>query len=110
MHDAELLAIVDDFKTWRHYFEGVAHSILVLIDYNNLKKFMETICLSNRQIRWAKELSCYDFKINYRSETKNPANALLQSLTYENAKEELVEQNCKILDKLQRFLSENNYS
>ena len=41
-HDAELLAIVEGFKTWRHYLEGAAHTILVLTDHNNLKKFMET--------------------------------------------------------------------
>ena len=52
-HDAELLAIVEGFKTWRHYLEGVAHTILVLTDHNSLKKFTETTCLSGRQIQWA---------------------------------------------------------
>lgn len=46
-HDAELLPIIEGFKTWRHYLEGAAHTILVLIDYNNLKKLMETTCLSS---------------------------------------------------------------
>ena len=109
-HDAELLAIVEDFKTWRHYLEGATHTILVLTDHNNLKKFMETTRLSGRQIRWAQELSRYDFKIDYRPGTKNPADALSRPLTDEDAEKELVEQNRKILDKLQHSLSENNES
>ncbi len=35
-HDGKLLAIVEAFKTWRHYLEGCKHEILVLIDHNNL--------------------------------------------------------------------------
>ena len=49
-HDAELLAIVKGFKTWRHYLKGATHIILVLTDHNNLKKFMKTTRLSRRQI------------------------------------------------------------
>ena len=109
-HDAKLLAIVEGFRTWRHYFEGAAHTILVLTDHNNLKKFMETTRLSGRQIRWAQELSRYDFKINYRPGSKNPADALSRPLTNEDAEKELVEQNRKIFDKLQHSLSENNES
>ncbi len=35
-HDGELLAIVEAFKTWRHYQEGGKHKVLVLTDHNNL--------------------------------------------------------------------------
>ncbi len=35
-HDGDLLAIVEAFKTWRHYLEGCKHEVLVLTDYNNL--------------------------------------------------------------------------
>ena len=31
-HDGELLAIVEAFKTWRHYLEGSQHEVLVLTD------------------------------------------------------------------------------
>ena len=47
-HDGELLAIVEAFKTWRHYLEGSQHEVLVLTDYNNLRQFMETNSLSFR--------------------------------------------------------------
>ena len=35
-HNAELLAIVEAFKIWRHYLEGCKHEVLVLTDHNNL--------------------------------------------------------------------------
>ena len=47
-HDGELLAIVEAFKTWRHYLEGCKHEVLVLTDHNNLCRFMDTKSLSSR--------------------------------------------------------------
>ena len=41
-HNDELLAIVKAFKTWRYYLEGSQHEVLVLIDHNNLRRFMDT--------------------------------------------------------------------
>ena len=76
MHDAELLAIIEGFKTWRHYLEGAAYTILVLTDHINLKKFMETICLSSCQIWWAQELLHYNFKIDYYLRIKNSPDTL----------------------------------
>ena len=52
-HDVELLAIVEGFKTWRHYLERAAYTNLVFTDHNNLKKFMETTRLSGRQTKLA---------------------------------------------------------
>lgn len=99
-HDVELLAIVEEFKTWRHYFEGAAYTILVLTNYNNLKKFMKTTCFSGCQIQWPQQFLCYNFKINYSFGTKNLADVLSRPLTDKDAKKELVKQNWKILDKL----------
>ncbi len=45
-HDGELLAIIEVFKTWRHYLEGCKHKILMLTDHNNLQHFMDTKNLS----------------------------------------------------------------
>ena len=50
-HDGELLAIVEAFKTWRHYLEGCKHEVLVLTDYNNLRRFMDMKSLSSKQVR-----------------------------------------------------------
>ena len=64
-HDAELLAIVDTFKNWRHYLEGCQYKVLVLTNDNNLCWFMDTKSLSSHQVRWAQELSRYYFRIDY---------------------------------------------
>ena len=72
-HDQELLAIVEAFKTWRHYLEGCKFEVLVLTDHNNLRRFMDTKSLSSRQVRWAQELSRYHFRINYRQGKANAA-------------------------------------
>ena len=50
-HDQELLAIVEAFKTWRHYLEGCKYEVFVLTDHNNLCWFMDTKSLSSRQAR-----------------------------------------------------------
>ena len=72
-HDGELLAIVEAFKTWRHYLKGCKHKVLVLTDHNNLRRFMDTKSLSSRQVRWAQELSRYHFWIDYRQGKANGA-------------------------------------
>ena len=50
-HNGELLAIVEVFKTWKHYLEGCKHKVLMLINHNNLRQFMDTKCLSSCQVR-----------------------------------------------------------
>lgn len=65
-HDAELLAIVEAFKTWRHYLKGYKHKVLILTNHNNLRRFMNIKSLSSRQVRWAQKLSRYHFRIDYR--------------------------------------------
>ena len=56
-HNEEFLAIVEAFKTWKHYLEICKHEVLVLTDYNNLRQFMDTKNLSSRQVWWAQEPS-----------------------------------------------------
>ena len=78
-HDGELLAIVELFKTWRHYLESCKYEVFVFIDHNNLCRFMDTKSLSSKQVRWAQKLSRYHFRIDYRqSKANRAANALLQ--------------------------------
>ena len=48
IHNQELLAIIMMFKQWRHYLESSAHLIEVLIDYNNLHRFMNVKSLNGR--------------------------------------------------------------
>ena len=74
-HDAELLAIVEAFKQWRHYLEGSRYPVTVLSDHANLRAFMTTKELSRRQARWAVQLSAFDFNIEHRPGKQNPAYA-----------------------------------
>ena len=87
-HDAELLAIVEAFKTWRHYLEGCKHEVLVLTDHNNLRQFMDTKSLSSRQVRWAQELLRYHFQIDYRQAKANEAANALSRFSQRSFNEE----------------------
>jgi len=46
IHDKELLAIVEVFKKWRHYFEGTPITVEVFMDHKNLIYFCDTKSLS----------------------------------------------------------------
>ena len=106
-HDGELLAIVEAFKTWKHYLEGSQHEVLVLTDHNNLRRFMETKSLSSRQVRWAQELSRYHFRIDYRQGKANGAAVALSRYPQRSLEEEdtLRPENVKILHRLQLSLA-----
>ena len=47
-YNNELLAIIEALKTWRHYLEGYKHVILVLINHNNLRHFMDMKNISSK--------------------------------------------------------------
>ena len=48
-HDKELLAIFEAFTTWRHYLEGSASPIDVVMDHKNLDYFSTTKLLMRCQ-------------------------------------------------------------
>ena len=50
IYNDELLAIIEAFKTWRHYLKSCKHKVLVLTDYNKLQRFMDTKSLSFKQV------------------------------------------------------------
>ncbi len=51
IHEAELLAIVESVRHWRHYLEQPYHNMEVITDHNNLHAFMSTYKLMRRQLR-----------------------------------------------------------
>ena len=106
-HNGELLAIIEAFKSWKHYLEGSQHEVLVFTDYNNLRQFMETKSLSSRQVRWAQELSRYYFRIDYRQGKANGAADALSQYPQQSTEEEetLRAENVKILQRLQSSLT-----
>ena len=109
-HDDELLAIVEVFKTWRHYLKSCKHKIFVFTDYNNLRQFMDTKNLSSRQVRWAPKLSRYHFQIDC---CQGKANVAVDALSRffqssQDEEDELQAENGRILYCLQNSLTNAN--
>ena len=73
---------------------------------------MDTKSLSSRQVRWAQELSCYHFQIDYCQGKANEATDTLSQYPQRNAEEEdaLRAENIKILHRLQSSLSNASLS
>ena len=65
MHDKELLVIIESFKKWWHYLEGVAILVVVYTDHKNLTYFSETKTLSWRLARWSEFLSQFNLSIKF---------------------------------------------
>ena len=76
-YDRDLLAIVEVFKTWKHYLEGCKYEVLVLTDHNNLQHFIDMKNLSSRQVCLAQKWSKYHFWIDYRQNKANGASDAL---------------------------------
>ena len=106
MHNHELLAIVEAFKTWRHYLESYKYGVLVLTDHNDLCQFMNTKSLSFFQVCWAQELSQYHFQIDYCQRKANTAvDAVFRFSQRSQAKEKtLRDENTQIFHHLQTSL------
>ena len=83
MPDQELFAIVESFKYWRHYVEGVANPVEVLSDHHNLQTFMRQQRLNGRQACWCMFLSPFNFVIKHRAGKNNPADAPSRRPDYE---------------------------
>jgi hypothetical protein len=65
IYDKEMLAIVSVFKKWTRYLEGAEHYILEFSDHKKIEYFNTMKVLNHRQVRCARELASYDFKIVY---------------------------------------------
>jgi len=64
-HNKELLAIFEAFKIWRHYLEGPAYPIDVVMDHKNLEYFSTTKVLTQRQVQWSKYLFQFNLVIRF---------------------------------------------
>lgn len=71
---------------------------------------MKTNCIRDKLIELTQKLQCYSFKIDHHLGTKNSFNKLSRPLIDKNSKKKLVEQKRKILNKLQQFSLQKNYS
>ena len=66
IYDKELLAIVESFRQWRAYLEGLPEHVDVITDHKNLEYFSTTKLLTRRQARWSEFLSQFNFLVIYR--------------------------------------------
>src|SRR5258708_7359461 len=66
MHNKELLAIYEAFKSWHHYLEGLAKTIDMVTDHKNLEYFTTTKKLTRWQARWSEFLSQFNLSIHFR--------------------------------------------
>jgi len=64
-HNKELLAIFEAFWNWRHYLEGSASPIDVVMDHKNLEYFSTSKVLSRWQARWSEFLSQFNLVIRF---------------------------------------------
>ena len=106
-YNGKLLAIVEAFKTWRHYLKSCKHEVFMLTDHNNLQRFMNPKILSFKQVRWAHELSKYHFRIDYSQGKASRAADALSQYPSRSVEEEktLQAENTKILYQLQFSLA-----
>src|SRR3979490_2348258 len=66
IHDKELLAIFEAFKSWCHYLERSSEAIDIVTDHKNLKYFSTTKLLTRHQVRWSEYLSQFNLVIHFR--------------------------------------------
>jgi hypothetical protein len=71
IYNKELLAIIHCFEQWRVELQSVESFTNVFIDHKSLKYFMTVKKLNKRQVKWAKFLAEFDFKITYQSKKKS---------------------------------------
>ncbi|KAI0996011.1 hypothetical protein K3495_g12171, partial [Podosphaera aphanis] len=67
IHDKELLAIIRCLNEWRSELIGLKNPFLILTDHKNLRYFMTSRRLSERQVRWSQILSQFNFRLEFRA-------------------------------------------
>ena len=105
--EKELAAIAECFKVWRHYLEGAMHTIRVQSDHHNLQHIMKPgYKLTARSARIAERLAAFDFQLEYKKGSTNPADGLSRRPDYFAGFKEGVKHNALqgMLPKLQQQL------
>lgn len=83
VHDKELLTIIRCLNEWRGELIGLQKPFTILTDHKNLKYFMTSRKLTERQFRWAQILSQFDFRLKFRAEVKAKRPVALSRRTQE---------------------------
>ena len=106
--DAELMAIVGAFRTWRPYLAYVSSTVEVLTDHLNHRYLTTKAKLSWRQARWMQELAIFDFHIEYREGKKNPADGLSRRPDHWDSSEAAEAKRAPLASFLDKFVSEKS--
>lgn len=113
IYDKELMAIVKCLRHWDSELRGLPH-FKILTDHKNLEYFATAKRLSERQIRWWRELSRFSFLIEYTPGKKNVlADALTrrdQDLPRDTTDERLLQRTAQLLQQLPEGLTVNSGS
>jgi len=65
IHDKKMLAIICTLEEWRHFLEGVTHSVEIWTNHKNLEYFMTAKKLNHHQARWSLHLARFDFLLHH---------------------------------------------
>ena len=85
--DKKMLVIITSLIYWKIYTREVKKKIIVYIDHKNLLSLLYDKELNQRQLKWTKEITHYDFKIRHIKEIENTvANSFNRRADYEIAK------------------------
>ena len=79
IYNKELLIIVKAFKKWHFKTHGTADSVIMLINYKNLKYFTTTHKLNYHQAHWNEFLLEFNFNIIYQP---GIINSVIDALTH----------------------------
>jgi hypothetical protein len=107
--DAELMAIVEAFRSWRPYLAYVRATVEVWTDHLNHRYLATKPKLSPRQARWMEELAIFDFTIEYREGKKNPADGLSRRPDHRDGGEAAEAMRAPLANFLDRFVSEKGH-
>lgn len=90
-HDAELLAIVEGAKHFRHWLLSSPKPVPVYTDHSNLRPFLLTKTLTRQQVRWSTLLAECNVEIRPVKGTRNPADGPSRRPDYVPKPNELTE-------------------
>jgi hypothetical protein len=76
-HDLELVAVVMELRTWRHYLLG--NVIHIYTDHKSLKYIFTQPDLNMRQGRWLELIKDYELEVHYHP---GKANVVADALSY----------------------------
>ena len=68
IYDKKLLIIIKILKKWHSELQDVKKKFKIIINYKNFQHFMIMKLLNQKQIRWSKFFSIFNFRIVYCSD------------------------------------------